>query len=369
MATVKAPTTQENVLVAGIRDGIVILRNGQYRIVMSVAAINFDLKSEQEQNSIIFNYQSFLNSLHFPIEILISSKKLDLTPYLNKIKKLAEKQKNELLKLQTEDYVDFVSQLINLANIMKKTFYVTVGYQPLVTNNGGILDKLFKKNNETAQLRVSEEDYARYTTELKQRATTVAQGLGSIGLHCKQLNTQEVIELLYSTYNPEVAGKERLAEEANTFASAFVTHTKDKEDEALEPSQIEDESTIDNTEIVNAQQKKEQEERQQAIEKNAERDMKAPTTSNNTVSANTNSSNAPSTAPAPPAAEAQEKPATPQSQTAETQTKAQSQESGTSINEPPQNRQTPPQPNNPPVNPKATNDPDSDPALNKDFGW
>jgi hypothetical protein len=276
MAT-KVSSTQENVSVAGIKDGVVILKNGQYRIILSASAINFDLKSEQEQNSIIFNYQSFLNSLHFPIEILISSKKLDLTPYLNRIKKLSEKQTNELLKIQTEDYIDFVSQLINLANIMKKSFYVVVGYQPLTVSGGGLLDKLFKKSESDSQIKVSEEDFNRYAGELRQRATTVAQGLGSIGLHCKQLTTEEIIELLYGTYNPEVAGKERLSGEATNFSSQFISQKAGEQDSGASNGTLAGgEITIDNTDIVNAQQKKFQEERKQETEKAAEKDIKAP---------------------------------------------------------------------------------------------
>lgn len=274
----KSSSTQENVHVAGIKDGVVILKNGQYRIILSVSAVNFDLKSEQEQNSIIFNYQSFLNSLHFPIEIVISSKRLDLTPYLNKIKKLSATQTNELLKIQTEDYIDFVSQLINMANIMKKSFYAVVGHQPLNVGGGGIFDKLFsKKKDDSNQLRVSEEDFNRYAGELRQRATTVAQGLGSIGLHCRQLNTEEIIELLYGIYNPEVASKERLSGEAENFSSAFVTQTQGEENPDTPKDEIpEGEITIDNTEIVNAQHKKLQDERKQEMEKNAEKNIKAP---------------------------------------------------------------------------------------------
>lgn len=276
MSTPKQPTTQDNVPVSGIKDGIVVLRNGQYRIILTVSAINFDLKSEQEQNSIVFNYQSFLNSLHFPIEIVVSSKKLDLTPYLNKIKKLSAEQKNELLKIQTDDYIDFVGQLINMANIMKKTFYVAVGYQPLTTASTGIFDKLFAKKDAPKDVRVSEEDFNRYAGELRQRANTVAQGLGSIGLHCRQMNTQEIIELLYGIYNPEVAGKERLSEEAENFSSTFVTQATSAKPAEEAETAPQGEITIDNTEVVAAQQKKEQAERQQEIEKEAEKGIKAP---------------------------------------------------------------------------------------------
>ena len=143
-------STQENISIAGIKDGIAILKNGEYRLILSVGAVNFDLKSEQEQNALVFQYQSFLNSLHFPIEICIQSKKLDLSPYIGKIKSLAAKQNNELLRIQTEDYAEFVSQLINMANIMKKTFYVIIGYTPINVGQGGIFGKFFNKNQSSA---------------------------------------------------------------------------------------------------------------------------------------------------------------------------------------------------------------------------
>ena len=117
-----AASTQQNIKIAGIKDGIVFLDDGGYRFIMSCSTINFALKSEQEQNSLVFQYQSFLNSLHFPIQIVMQSKKLDLTPYLKKVSDLKDKQTNELIKMQATDYIDFVGNLINVANIMKKNF-------------------------------------------------------------------------------------------------------------------------------------------------------------------------------------------------------------------------------------------------------
>ena len=250
-----AASTQTNIPIAGMKDGILIMRDGQYRIVLEVAAINFELKSEQEQNAIVFQYQSFLNSLHFPIEIVVQSKRLDLSPYLKKIRDLSTKQTNELIKVQTADYVDFVEQLINLANIMKKRFYVVVGLQPLTVSTG-FLDKLLKKNEPKAKLRISETDFESYSKDLRQRAQTVAQGLGGLGLHVRQLNTQEVVELFYEVYNPEVAGKERL-EDPNDVAGSYVTQLKHDEQEAeasLQEAGGQNTSLIDNKAVVTATQ-------------------------------------------------------------------------------------------------------------------
>jgi hypothetical protein len=265
-----ATSTQENIAIAGIKDGIAILKNGEYRLILSVGAVNFDLKSEQEQNALVFQYQSFLNSLHFPIEICIQSKKLDLSPYLSKIKGLAQKQNNELLRIQTEDYAEFVAQLINMANIMKKTFYVVIGYVPINVGQGGILGKLFKKSD-TSTVKVSEDTFLEHSKELRQRAETIASGLASMGLHCKQLTTQEVIELFYNVYNPEVAGKERLVSTGDVSSSFVASESEKAPDD--KPNTDEEEKVIDNTSMVQAEMEKQQQEKKQESDKMSERDI------------------------------------------------------------------------------------------------
>ncbi|MEK9155825.1 MAG: hypothetical protein AAB360_00785 [Patescibacteria group bacterium] len=224
-------STQQSIDIAGIKEGVVILKNGGYRLIFSVAAINFALKSEQEQNSIIFQYQSFLNSLHFPIQIVMRSKRLDLDPYLQKVSKLAGDQQNELLRIQTEDYVDFVGKLINIANIMKKTFYAVIPYQPLSLQNTGALGKLFRREKTVTELKISETEFNHNIQELKQRAGVVASGLGSMGLRCVQLSTEEVIELFYQVYNPEEAGTERVSD-AESLTSPVVIHKSEAPEEA-----------------------------------------------------------------------------------------------------------------------------------------
>ena len=250
-------STQQNVPIAGIKDGIVILKNGQYRLILSVGAINFDLKSEQEQNSLVFQYQSFLNSLHFPIQILIQSKKLDLTSYLKKVSVLADKQTNELLKLQTTDYIDFVRQLIGVANIMKKSFYVVIGYQPLTSGQGGFLGKIFGKKTEVTKIKISDSEFEHHTKELRQRAQTIASGLASMGLHAKQISTQEAIETFYKIYNPEVSSKEKLVETerlSSLFVASESERPKQDNEQASEAVSIGGPS-IDNTDQVQVAQK------------------------------------------------------------------------------------------------------------------
>jgi len=250
--TNKAASTQSNIKIAGIKDGVVFLEDGGYRVILSCSTVNFALKSEQEQNSLVFQYQSFLNSLHFPIQIVMQSKKLDLTPYLQKINTLKDKQTNELIKMQATDYIDFVGNLINVANIMKKSFYVVVPYQPLSLAKGSMFDKIFKKPA-TGPLRVSEEELKRHKEELVQRANTAAFGLGSMGIQCVQLNTEEIIELFYKIYNPEISGKERI-EDAEKLTSSYIADVNEKDQKTEAQNQAE-ETVVDNTAIVQQKQK------------------------------------------------------------------------------------------------------------------
>lgn len=248
-------STQQFIEIAAIQEGVVILKNGSYRLILSASAINFSLKSEEEQNALIFQYQSFLNSLHFPIQVVIQSKRLDLEPYLKKITAVKDKQTNELLRLQTEDYIQYVTELIEMANIMKKTFYVVVPYDPINLKKATILDKLFNKGNEMS-VRISDTEFKRYKDELMQRANITASGLGSMGLHCVQLTTEEIIELYYKIYNPEVADKERISD-ADTLTSNVIEHGKGTGKENTNQDALENEAVIDNSGLVEEKRKQE----------------------------------------------------------------------------------------------------------------
>lgn len=266
----KQESTQQNIPIAGIKDGIILLKDGGYRVILSVAALNYALKSEQEQNALIFQYQSFLNSLHFPIQIVMQSKKLDLAPYIKKIKDVSEKQTNELLKAQTTDYIDFVGQLVNMANIMKKSFYVVITYQPLIAHNGNFLEKIFKHENNSSA-KISETEYNRYKGELLERAGVAASGLGSMGLHCVQMNTEEIIELMYKIYNPDVYSKERITD-IGELSNVFVASESEKgQPVAASTGEKNEPELIDNSAIVKERQKQEFQQKQREEEKNAEK--------------------------------------------------------------------------------------------------
>ena len=203
-------TTQAHLPVAEVKDGIVVLKDGSLRLVMMVSAINFDLKSETEQNALIYAFQNFLNSLTFPIQIIAQSRRLDLSEYLAKLQQQIPKTGNDLIRLHIQDYIDFIQKLLKLANIMDKKFYLVIPYFVPVKKPACFLDKLVSSASGKQPV-IDLSKFAEQKRELMQRAQVVAQELGSLGLRAVQLNTQELIELLYSVYNPELAMREKLA--------------------------------------------------------------------------------------------------------------------------------------------------------------
>lgn len=201
-------STQEALKFAEVHNDTIVLKDGNLRQVLLCSSINFALKSEQEQNAIVYQYQNFLNSLTFPIQILMQSKKLDLSNYLAKLTERANVQTNELLRAQTLDYIDFIKKLINLANIMDKRFYVVVPFLVPPKMNMGVPKNPL--SNQSSQPIISVEEFQTHQKELEQRVQVIEAGLGSIGIRCALLNTQQLIELLYGVYNPEEAHKEKL---------------------------------------------------------------------------------------------------------------------------------------------------------------
>lgn len=218
-----------------------------------------------------------MNSLHFPIEILVQSRKLDLTPYLSKLHKRANEQTIELLKAQTLDYIDFISELINMANIMKKRFYVVIGWENIELQNLSLVDKLLNRGNSVSLLKISEKDFKTHSNDLRERANVLASGLGAIGMHCKQLTTGELIELFYNFYNPGIADKERLGDLETLQANIVSKKQTEGEIDIQKPHNTVDETpVIDNTEYVREQDKiKKQTEAIEAAEKTKSTPMAA----------------------------------------------------------------------------------------------
>jgi len=167
-----------------------------------VSSLNFALKSEEEQNAIIYQFQNFLNSLDFSLEIVVQSRRLNITGYLDKLKELERKQENELLKTQTAGYQKFIRDLIAGGAIMSKSFFVAVPFTLIEVPGMEAAKVLFKKQPAPT---LSEEQFQRCKSQLWQRMEFVALGLRRCGLQCVPLNTSELIELFWSLYHPEEA--------------------------------------------------------------------------------------------------------------------------------------------------------------------
>lgn len=208
MATPTLPT-QEFVPIKEVRDGIVVLKDGSLRGILLTSSVNFALKSEDEQKSIIFQFQNFLNSLDFPIQIFIESRKLDIRPYIAILEERYKEQTSDLLKIQTREYIDFVRTFTENSNIMTKSFFVVVPYGSTLLQPGkvGGLSSvgntlLGKKKTEEEKVRDSLAQFEELRTQLEQRIAVVEQGLTRIGVRIVELGTEEVIELFYKIFNP-----------------------------------------------------------------------------------------------------------------------------------------------------------------------
>ncbi len=204
-----ASSTQGHLKVGEIKAGTIVMRDGTLRAVMVVSSTNFSLKSTDEQNALIASYQSFINSLDFPIQILMQSRKLDINAYLEKLRGILEQQTNELLKLQTQEYIEYVTKLVEFASIMNKTFYVIVPYSIGATKEGFVaqIKKLF---NPASMITLEEHEFEEHREVLYNRVEHVASALNGMGLRTITLSTEELVELLYNSYNLSSASAVRI---------------------------------------------------------------------------------------------------------------------------------------------------------------
>lgn len=196
----KARAAQDFVAIEEIRDGVVVLKDTSFRLILMVSSLNFALKSGDEQQAIILQYQNFLNSLDFHVQFFIQSRKLDVRPYLEVLEEREKEQLNDLLKIQTREYIEFIRQFTESTNIMAKTFFVVIPYSPALLNqkNGWFPWRKKAVRGETDEL----SSFAEKRTQLEQRAAVVEQGLSRIGLRTVPLGTEELVELFFKLYNP-----------------------------------------------------------------------------------------------------------------------------------------------------------------------
>lgn len=213
----KPNSSQNSILISEIRDGMVVLGDGSFRAVVACQSINFDLMSDREREGVEYSYQAFLNSLNFPLQILVRSQRVDIGPYLEKLVKLRRDQDNMLLGVLMEDYINFVDQLSQEANIMDKSFFIVVPYYPMgdlgsaVNSSKNLFSSLFKPQQQT-NIVINKQAYDKAKDEIANRVNLVTNGLFQMGVRGAQLKTKELAALYYNFYNPDTAVRQPLVD-------------------------------------------------------------------------------------------------------------------------------------------------------------
>ena len=205
-------STEKFLDIAEVKEDTVIMRDGTLRAVILVSSINFALKSEDEQNAIISAYVSFLNNIDFPLQIVIQSRELNIENYIKSLKQKEKEQTNELLKMQTGEYVQYIQELISMSKIMNKRFYVVLTYNPMSDKQKGFFSRFFDVFKPATLIKMKSNIFQRRKVELTRRVDNIIAGLGSIGLQSVQLDTQSLLELYYNTYNPATSINQKLVD-------------------------------------------------------------------------------------------------------------------------------------------------------------
>lgn len=200
MATKPSGATQQFVPVKEIKNGVITLKDGSYRGVLICSAINFGLKSADEQHAIILGFQNFLNTLDFSIQIVVNSRKMDLRPYLTLLEGKEPDQKTELLKIQLREYIEFIKSFAEQANIMTKSFYIVVPYSARTSPASAV--NFLKRESASTKNAVAETSFEESRVQLEQRLALIIGGLSGSGVRAVPLDTEEVVELLYRSFNP-----------------------------------------------------------------------------------------------------------------------------------------------------------------------
>jgi hypothetical protein len=202
---IKARATQEFVPIEDIRDGIILMKDGGMRAVVLASSLNFSLKSEDEKTAVVLQFQDFLNSLDFFIQIFIESRRLDIRPYLALLENQKKNQMNDLMKIQIQEYIGFIKNFTENTNIMKKSFFVVIPYTPAVIQGKGTAISSYlpgQKKNTSEKAEAKKESFEENRTQLEQRLSVVEQGLIRCGIRVARLGTEEITELFYKIFNP-----------------------------------------------------------------------------------------------------------------------------------------------------------------------
>ncbi|MEK7136699.1 MAG: hypothetical protein AAB853_00270 [Patescibacteria group bacterium] len=208
--TLRAGTksTQEFVPVSEVRDGVVVLKDRGLRAILLASSLNFALKSEDEQTAFIVQFQNFLNSLDFSVQIFVQSRMLDIRPYVATLEAAYKEQLDDLMRIQIREYVEFIKSFTEAANIMTKNFFVAVPYSPtLALSTKGGPASMLPWNRKKKSAEEANRTFEEQVSQLEQRVAIVQQGLIRTGVRTVQLGTEEAIELLYKMFNPGEEGK------------------------------------------------------------------------------------------------------------------------------------------------------------------
>ena len=205
-------STQQYLDIAEVKEDTVIMKDGTLRAVLLISSINFALKSEDEQNAIISAYVSFLNNIDFPLQIVIQSRELNIDKYIDDLKKKEKEQTNELLKMQTNEYINYIQELISISKIMNKRFYVIVPYNPLSDKQKGFFSRFISVLKPAVTIKMKDKIFFRRKADLMHRVNNITSGLNSMGLNVVQLDTQSLLELYYNSYNPVTSANQNLVD-------------------------------------------------------------------------------------------------------------------------------------------------------------
>jgi hypothetical protein len=221
-------STQNSLLISEIRENMVILNDGSIRAVVACESINYDLMSNEERDGVEFSYQNFLNTLYFPIQIVIQSRKIDIKPYLDKLEDIRTKQENMLLGVMMDDYLDFIFDISQQANIMRKDFFIVIPYtvggesSSDVNNIKNMTDSVATSMSGKQHIKIDAKTYNKAKDEIRNRVSVVLNGLMNIGVRAGQLPTKSLSELYYNFYNPDTALNQPISDVVNMTNALYI---------------------------------------------------------------------------------------------------------------------------------------------------
>ncbi|MFH1315752.1 MAG: hypothetical protein ABIH67_05165 [Candidatus Uhrbacteria bacterium] len=204
------PPTQRYLDIAEIRENVVVLKDGTLRAVIMVSSINFALKSEDEQNAIVQAYMAFLNGIDFPLQIVIQSRSMDIDSYIGSIRQERKKIENDALQMQIDDYLSFIQELVSLGEIMQKRFYIVIPYDPATNKSKTFWQRLSIAVSPVIHRKINEKQFQDRRSETVRRAEMIIGQLNSMGIEGVALDTQGLIELYYTVYNPDIFDSQKM---------------------------------------------------------------------------------------------------------------------------------------------------------------